>query len=89
MRVVQYGQRRQGPQLRGACPDVKTLVTAVLRPAALLSHPQLEICRTVVENSPHKLFVGGLPCEWSEDMVRGGGVRLPTSKPACVGCIEP
>jgi hypothetical protein len=30
---------------------------------------QLEICRTVVENSPHKLFVGGLPCEWSEDMV--------------------
>ncbi|KAG2493229.1 hypothetical protein HYH03_008645 [Edaphochlamys debaryana] len=30
----------------------------------------LEICRTVVENSPHKLFVGGLPCEWSEDMVK-------------------
>ncbi|GIL64359.1 hypothetical protein Vafri_18335, partial [Volvox africanus] len=31
---------------------------------------QLEICRTVVENSPHKLFVGGLPCEWGEDMVK-------------------
>lgn len=31
---------------------------------------ELRIVRTVVVDSPHKLFVGGLPCEWTSDQVR-------------------
>ena len=27
----------------------------------------LDIVKTVVVDSPNKLFVGGLPCEWAED----------------------
>jgi len=30
---------------------------------------QLDIVKTVVQDSPHKLFIGGLPCDWSEDQV--------------------
>lgn len=30
----------------------------------------LDICRTLVEDSPSKLFVGGLPCDWSEEQVK-------------------
>lgn len=30
----------------------------------------LSIVRTVVQDSPHKLFVGGLPCDWNEDQVK-------------------
>ena len=30
----------------------------------------LDIVKTVVVDSPNKLFVGGLPCEWAEDQVR-------------------
>eukprot|EP01023_Acetabularia_acetabulum_P002027 TRINITY_DN10785_c0_g3_i1.p1 TRINITY_DN10785_c0_g3~~TRINITY_DN10785_c0_g3_i1.p1 ORF type:complete len:280 (-),score=101.29 TRINITY_DN10785_c0_g3_i1:2534-3373(-) len=30
----------------------------------------LDICRSVVEDSPNKLFVGGLPCDWTEDQVK-------------------
>ena len=30
---------------------------------------QLDIVRTVVQDTPHKLFIGGLPCEWSEETV--------------------
>ncbi len=30
----------------------------------------LDIVKTVVLDSPNKLFVGGLPCDWSEDQVR-------------------
>eukprot|EP01026_Neomeris_dumetosa_P059693 TRINITY_DN557_c0_g1_i3.p1 TRINITY_DN557_c0_g1~~TRINITY_DN557_c0_g1_i3.p1 ORF type:complete len:382 (-),score=66.54 TRINITY_DN557_c0_g1_i3:1295-2440(-) len=30
----------------------------------------LDICRSVVEDSPHKLFIGGLPCDWVEDQVK-------------------
>ena len=29
----------------------------------------LDIVRTVVNDSPDKLFIGGLPCEWKEDEV--------------------
>lgn len=50
-----------------------------VQPDPTMDTTQLEICRTVVEDSPHKLFVGGLPCEWTEDMVRGerhGGSAL-------------
>ncbi|KAK9829508.1 hypothetical protein WJX72_006260 [[Myrmecia] bisecta] len=30
----------------------------------------LEIVKTVVHDSPHKLFIGGLPCDWTEDQVK-------------------
>jgi len=30
----------------------------------------LDIVKTVVVDSPNKLFVGGLPCEWAEDQAR-------------------
>ncbi len=30
----------------------------------------LDIVKTVVQDSPHKLFIGGLPCDWTEDQVR-------------------
>lgn len=29
----------------------------------------LEIVRTVVHDSPHKIFIGGLPCDWNEEQV--------------------
>ncbi|KAG2424492.1 hypothetical protein HYH02_015164 [Chlamydomonas schloesseri] len=51
--------------------DVATaMMLGPTTPDPTIDLSQLEICRTVVENSPHKLFVGGLPCEWSEDMVK-------------------
>lgn len=31
---------------------------------------QLDIVKTVVIDSPNKLFVGGLPCDWSEEQVK-------------------
>lgn len=30
----------------------------------------LEVVKTVVQDSPHKLFIGGLPCDWSEEQVK-------------------
>jgi splicing factor U2AF 65 kDa subunit len=30
----------------------------------------LGLVRTVVQDSPHKLFIGGLPCDWTEDQVK-------------------
>ena len=38
-------------------------------PNPVIDLNQLEIVRTVVQDSPNKLFIGGLPCEWSEDQV--------------------
>lgn len=29
----------------------------------------LDVVKTVVDDSPNKLFVGGLPCDWAEDQV--------------------
>ena len=29
----------------------------------------LDMIRTVVADSPDKLFIGGLPCDWSEEQV--------------------
>jgi hypothetical protein len=29
----------------------------------------LDIVKTVVVDSPQKLFIGGLPCDWTEDQV--------------------
>jgi hypothetical protein len=31
----------------------------------------LDMCRAVVEDSPSKLFIGGLQCDWSEEEVKG------------------
>lgn len=39
-------------------------------PSPVLDLSGLEIVRTVVADSPHKLFVGGLPCDWTEDQVK-------------------
>lgn len=44
----------------------------------------LDIIKTVVQDTPNKLFIGGLPCDWTEDQVRFSlalTVRLPV--PAC------
>jgi hypothetical protein len=38
-------------------------------PNPVIDLNQLEIVRTVVQDSPNKLFIGGLPCEWNEDKV--------------------
>lgn len=29
-----------------------------------------DVVRTVVQDSPHKVFLGGLPCDWTEDQVK-------------------
>ena len=29
----------------------------------------LDIIKTVVQDTPNKLFIGGLPCDWTEDQV--------------------
>eukprot|EP00890_Picochlorum_soloecismus_P002382 jgi/Picsp_1/3144/NSC_05984-R1_splicing factor u2af large subunit len=39
-------------------------------PSISLDLSRLDLIRTVVEDSPHKIFIGGLPCEWSEDQVK-------------------
>ena len=39
-------------------------------PSPALDLGGLEIVRTVVADSPHKLFVGGLPCDWTEEQVK-------------------
>lgn len=39
-------------------------------PSPSLDLSRLDLIRTVVEDSPHKIFIGGLPCEWSEDQVK-------------------
>ena len=38
-------------------------------PNPIIDLNQLEIVRTVVQDSPNKLFIGGLPCEWTEEQV--------------------
>ncbi|KAK9830796.1 hypothetical protein WJX74_007599 [Apatococcus lobatus] len=30
----------------------------------------LDIIKTVVQDTPNKLFIGGLPCDWTEDQVK-------------------
>eukprot|EP01025_Chloroclados_australasicus_P057098 TRINITY_DN7106_c1_g1_i2.p1 TRINITY_DN7106_c1_g1~~TRINITY_DN7106_c1_g1_i2.p1 ORF type:complete len:551 (-),score=79.64 TRINITY_DN7106_c1_g1_i2:2099-3751(-) len=41
-----------------------------LSPDPTVDSAGLDICRSVVEDSPNKLFVGGLPCDWTEDQVK-------------------
>ena len=45
-------------------------------PNPVIDLNQLEIVRTVVQDSPNKLFIGGLPCEWSEDQVSHAWDRI-------------
>ena len=39
-------------------------------PDPTLSTAHLEMCKTVVEDSWNKVFIGGLPCSYGEDQVR-------------------
>ena len=45
-------------------------------PSPALDLAGLEVVRTAVADSPHKLFLGGLPCDWTEEQVGGGWVGL-------------
>lgn len=51
--------------------DISTaIMLGPVSPDPTLDTSQLDICRTVVDDSPSKLFVGGLSCEWSEEQVK-------------------
>lgn len=64
--------------------DYNTAVTlGFTEPNPVIDLNQLEIVRTVVQDSPNKLFIGGLPCEWSEDQVSHAWVH-PNVKCVCV-----
>ncbi|KAK9901213.1 hypothetical protein WJX75_000532 [Coccomyxa subellipsoidea] len=39
-------------------------------PDPTMDTSNLDIVKTVVQDSPHKLFIGGLPCDWTEDQVK-------------------
>eukprot|EP01025_Chloroclados_australasicus_P059432 TRINITY_DN7514_c0_g1_i1.p2 TRINITY_DN7514_c0_g1~~TRINITY_DN7514_c0_g1_i1.p2 ORF type:complete len:462 (+),score=68.21 TRINITY_DN7514_c0_g1_i1:293-1678(+) len=49
---------------------VAALMLGPANPDPTIDNSNLDICRNVVEDSPSKLFVGGLPCDWSEDQVK-------------------
>ena len=38
-------------------------------PNPTINLTELDMVKTIVQDSPNKLFIGGLPCEWSEDQV--------------------
>jgi splicing factor U2AF subunit len=40
-----------------------------IEPSPALDLSRLDIVRTVVQDSPHKVFIGGLPCDWTEEQV--------------------
>ena len=39
-------------------------------PDPTMNLDSLDIVKTIVQDSPHKLFLGGLPCDWNKDRVR-------------------
>lgn len=39
-------------------------------PDPTMNLESLDIVKTIVQDSPNKLFLGGLPCDWTEDQVR-------------------
>ena len=39
-------------------------------PSPALDLSSFDVVRTVVQDSPHKVFIGGLPCDWTEDQVK-------------------
>ena len=56
-------------------------IAAVLGPQTpdpTMDLSSLNVVKTVVPDSPSKLFIGGLPCDWSEDQVG----PLPCVQPA-------
>ena len=53
-----------------------SLMLGPTEPDPTMDVSSLDIVKTVVQDSPHKLFIGGLPCDWSEDQV-GPSVTLP------------
>lgn len=46
------------------------LMLGPTEPSPGMDFTGMEIVRTVVADSPHKLFVGGLPCDWTEEQVK-------------------
>lgn len=38
-------------------------------PNPAINLTELDMVKTIVQDSPNKLFIGGLPCEWTEDQV--------------------
>ena len=40
-----------------------------IEPSPGLDLAALDIVRTIVQDSPHKVFIGGLPCDWTEEQV--------------------
>ena len=53
-----------------------SLMLGPTEPDPTMDVSSLDIVKTVVQDSPHKLFIGGLPCDWTEDQVCG---RVPSS----------
>lgn len=49
-------------------PDV-CIMLGPPEPDPTMDLTALDIVKTVVMDSPNKLFVGGLPCDWSEEQV--------------------
>ena len=46
-----------------------SLMLGPTEPNPTMDVSSLDIVKTVVQDSPHKLFIGGLPCDWTEDQV--------------------
>ena len=46
-----------------------SLMLGPTEPDPTMDVSSLDIVKTVVQDSPHKLFIGGLPCDWTEDQV--------------------
>ena len=71
--------RVQGYECRVSCAQVRrpnnydvnvAVMLGPTEPDPTMDLSQLDIVKTVVQDSPHKLFIGGLPCDWNEDQVR-------------------
>ena len=46
-------------------------------PDLTMNLESLDIVKTIVQDSPNKLFLGGLPCDWTEDQARVHSKRKP------------
>jgi hypothetical protein len=48
-------------------------------PDPTMNLESLDIVKTIVQDSPHKLFLGGLPCDWNEEQARASArdARVP------------
>ena len=59
-----------------------SLMLGPTEPDPTMDVSSLDIVKTVVQDSPHKLFIGGLPCDWSEDQVSAPSATLPSIRKA-------